>query len=237
MSDVECEPVVHAQPLAIATDARPRGKKMMPLAPQQQRGKQWWGGKKAAMPMSDFSGIQHNHCLYNIMLLCLYTYIHLDTESDSEVEEPSLKTVLSVAAGPKPHLRRLRNTRPVKRARDTGADDAGPATKRIRRNAASFSDDPARINDIKMLDTHPVIEYVRKHTPIEPCGRCRLCKKEPCGKCDRCKNNTCLSKRSPEHKVGFFKNQLLTNFRSAASHWDAASTRPRRWSATAARAT
>jgi hypothetical protein len=54
MSDVQSEPVVHAQPLAIASDVRPRGKKMMPFA-APQRGKQWWGGGKKGM--ATFSGM------------------------------------------------------------------------------------------------------------------------------------------------------------------------------------
>lgn len=88
MSDVVSEPVVHAQPLAIASDARPRGKKMMPCAAPQQRGKQWWGGKQSVMPMSDFSGAfcPHNNLLVYLCnnfycFVCasyhLYTYNYL----------------------------------------------------------------------------------------------------------------------------------------------------------------
>lgn len=51
-------------------------------------------------------------------------------------------------------------------------------------------------SDEKSLETHPIVVYLRSHTPVKPCGRCAKCKKPPCGKCESCKKNVHLTERS-----------------------------------------
>jgi hypothetical protein len=57
-----------------------------------------------------------------------------------------------------------------------------------------------RESDDAALDTHPVLIFLREHTPVRPCGRCHECRKPPCNVCTNCKNNQHLTERSRDRK-------------------------------------
>ena len=107
---------------------------------------------------------------------------------------------------PAPHLRRLRvadirrqpSEAQKKRLSTSPAEDQ-PTTKRARSSNGKGGipePDDVRDSDIKSLEAHPVVIYLRRHTPVKPCGRCAECRKQPCGKCGSCKKNLHLTERS-----------------------------------------
>jgi hypothetical protein len=117
------------------------------------------------------------------------------------------------------HFRRLRTTIPMKRKRseekqsfddDDDEDDQTDSEtfthekkkRRKRRAAGPKTSEPqvVRDADAKMIEPHPAVMFMREHTPIRPCGRCRECRKRPCGECANCKNNAHLSDRSHDRK-------------------------------------
>lgn len=133
-----------------------------------------------------------------------------DTDSDDDDMDPQEPTTRAVLSGPPkskpkgkpaPHLRRLRvadiKKKPSEAQKKRMAADGIPAAKRARSAKGGVPEpDDVRSSDIKSLETHPVVLYLRCHTPVKPCGRCAECRKPPCGKCGSCKKNVHLTERS-----------------------------------------
>lgn len=130
-------------------------------------------------------------------------------------------TAVKPKSKPAPHLRRLRvadikrqpSKAQLKRQAAAGAEGAPPAKKAkagaptatgtgastakksVQKGGVPEPDEIVAA-DTKSLETHPVILYLRRHTPVKPCGRCAECRRTPCGKCGSCKKNTHLTERS-----------------------------------------
>ena len=98
-----------------------------------------------------------------------------------------------------PHQRRWRNTlsarnRSRKRAHglpdvNSEADTVDGVDPKLR---ALYEEDKLA------EETHPILIYLRTHTPVKTCGRCVECRKKPCGQCINCYNGKHLSSRSHE---------------------------------------
>ena len=100
-----------------------------------------------------------------------------------------------------PLLRRLRvydskKTTKRKHAQGEADDSEEPGSKSY--NAAE--PDLVRKADDIALETHPVLIFLREHTPVRPCGRCHECRKPPCNTCTNCRNNQHLTERSRDRK-------------------------------------
>jgi hypothetical protein len=144
-----------------------------------------------------------------------------EDDSGEDCKAPSVDVVLGkdafsphppskAAGGRQPsHCRRLRTLAPKRRRCDTQDDnddgDDVPPHKKRRATASKTgrgASEPQKVRDAdaKMIEPHPAVLFVREHTPVRPCGRCRECRKSPCGECGNCKNNAHLSDRSHDRK-------------------------------------
>lgn len=123
-----------------------------------------------------------------------------DDQDDVEDQAPAAKKFK-----PAPHLRRLRVCDVKKRSvkvEPQASDDEDAAASAAQSGAASEVMEPESIRKIDddALLTHPVLLYLREHTPVRPCGRCQECRQPPCGLCFNCRNNVHLSERSKERR-------------------------------------
>ena len=103
----------------------------------------------------------------------------------------------------------------LRRLRVYDSKKASPAKRKLQETDPDPMDDPEaknqkvynvqepvslRKSDDEALETHPVLMFLREHTPVRPCGRCHECRKPPCNECTNCKNNQHLPERSRDRK-------------------------------------
>ena len=127
--------------------------------------------------------------------------------------KPKVKSPAPVAkqskAKPAPYLRRLRvadikkkkPSEAQKKRTATAPAEGQPSAKRAKSKKSTTptttsEPDAMHDSDTKSLETHPVVLYLRRHTPVKPCGRCAECRRPPCGKCSSCRKNSHLTERS-----------------------------------------
>lgn len=134
-----------------------------------------------------------------------------DDGTSSKKKEKGKKKKKSTPA----HVRRLRtaalSTKGKKKSKaskkrsapraDAEEEDCDDKEEDCKRQRCHISEpQTVREADAKMMDPHPAVIYVREHTPIRPCGRCKECRKPPCGQCSNCRNNEHLAERSHDRK-------------------------------------
>lgn len=121
----------------------------------------------------------------------------------------------SASAPPKLMIRRLRVYEAKGKARKrkaTGSDSdsssagssedeqqASPSSSgsdRGQQPVLDVEDAAIRAADKAALKTHPILEFIRAHMPVKPCGRCHECTEPACGVCPNCKASQGLNKRS-----------------------------------------
>jgi hypothetical protein len=117
-----------------------------------------------------------------------------DDSSYSSSSSSSMPPSSSVGCS---HFRRLRTiVLSKKRPRD---DDPEIGNKRARTRLVEEPDE-VRQSDAFFMQPHPSVIFVRDHTPVKPCRRCKECRREPCGVCVNCVNNAHLIERSRDRK-------------------------------------
>jgi hypothetical protein len=140
-----------------------------------------------------------------------------DTDTERSHQEPSLSLVLGKRAfgrNPKQqpsYFRRLRTTNPQgkkiagplkRKTKDADSSDSDGGSGPPYRKRSRLASEPSEVRDAdaKMIEPHPAVIFMRSHTPVKPCGRCKECRCPPCGECANCKNNEHLAERSHDRK-------------------------------------
>ena len=106
--------------------------------------------------------------------------------------------------------RRSRRRKDNKKSGDESEDsdaDNGAASRKKRKNEKNA------------VAVHPSIVFIREHTPVKPCGRCKQCRAMPCGRCVNCVSNARAAeqKRCMELGCSSLTKEELRNFHIANS--------------------
>lgn len=99
-------------------------------------------------------------------------------------------------AKPAPHIRKLRRS-DIKIKQDVESDSDSEVEPSAKRANIEYSECK---EDDDALFTHPIVLFLRDHTPVKPCARCQECRKPACGECANCKKNAQLALKSKERK-------------------------------------